>query len=69
MNDSIPVFHRRILNSKLASLQVAEDLQNHLVYDHSYTDNINLCITVLNLILSDLCLLQTKYEKQWIIII
>jgi hypothetical protein len=51
MNDSIPVFTGEYLNSKLASLQVAEDLQNHLVYDHSYTDNINLCITVLNLIL------------------
>ena len=51
MNDSIPVFTGEYLNGKLASLQVAEDLQNHLVYDHSYTDNINLCITVLNLIL------------------
>ena len=51
MNDSIPVFTGEYLNSKLASLQVAEDLQNHLVYDHSYTDNINLCITILNLIL------------------
>ena len=51
MNDSIPVFTGKYLNSKLASLQIAEDLQNHLVYDHSYTDNINLCITVLNLIL------------------
>jgi len=51
MNDSIPVFTGEYLNSKLASLQIAEDLQNHLVYDHSYTDNINLCITVLNLIL------------------
>ena len=51
MNDSIPVFTGEYLNSKLASMQIAEDLQNHLVYDHSYTDNINLCITVLNLIL------------------
>ena len=51
MNDSIPVFTGEYLNSKLASLQIAEDLQNHLVYDHSYTDNIKLCITVLNLIL------------------
>jgi len=51
MNDSIPVFTGEYLNSKLASMQIAEDLQNHLVFDHSYTDNINLCITVLNLIL------------------
>ena len=39
MNDSIPTFTGEYLNSKLASLQIAEDLQNHLVkYDHSYTD-------------------------------
>ena len=51
MNDSIPVFTGEYLNSKLASLQVAEDLQNHLVFDHSYTDHINLSITIVNLIL------------------
>ena len=51
MNDSIPTFTGEYLNSKLASLQIAEDLQNHLVYDHSYTDYINLSITVINLAL------------------
>ena len=51
MNDSIPAFTGEYLNSKLASLQIAEDLQNHLVYDHSYTDYINLSITVINLAL------------------
>ena len=51
MNDSIPTFTGEYLNSKIASLQIAEDLQNHLVYDHSYTDYINLSITVINLAL------------------
>ena len=39
------------LNERLEFTQVQEDLQNHLVYDHSYTDNINIGITMLNLIL------------------
>jgi len=39
------------LNERLEFTQVQEDLQNHLVFDHSYTDNINLGITVLNLVL------------------
>ena len=39
------------LNERLEFTQVQEDLQNHLVYDHSYTDNINIGITILNLIL------------------
>ena len=51
MNDSIPVFTGEYINSKLASMQIAEDLQNHLVFDHSYTDNINLSITIINLLL------------------
>ena len=51
MNDSIQVFTGEYINSKLASMQIAEDLQNHLVFDHSYTDNINLSITIINLLL------------------
>ena len=39
------------LNERLEFTQVQEDLQNHLVYDHSYTDNINIGVTMLNLIL------------------
>ena len=39
------------LNERLEFTQVQEDLQNHLVYDHSYTDNINIGVTILNLIL------------------
>ena len=39
------------LNERLEFTQVQEDLQNHLVFDHSYTDNINLGVTVLNLVL------------------
>ena len=50
MNDSIPTFTGEYLNSKLASLQIAEDLQNHLVYDHSYTDYITISLVVVNLI-------------------
>ena len=51
MNDNIAVFTGEYINSKLASMQIAEDLQNHLVFDHSYTDNINLSITIINLLL------------------
>ena len=50
MNDSIPTFTGEYLNSKLASMQIAEDLQNHLVYDHSYTDYITISLVVVNLI-------------------
>ena len=39
------------LNERLEFTQVQEDLQNHLVYDHSYADNINIGVTMLNLIL------------------
>ena len=52
MNDSIPIFTGEYLNSKLASLQIAEDLQNHLVYDHSYTDNLSLILVTINLALT-----------------
>ena len=51
MNDSIQVFTGEYINSKLSSMQIAEDLQNHLVFDHSYTNNINLSITIINLLL------------------
>jgi hypothetical protein len=47
----IPSFTGEQLNERLEFTQVQEDLQNHLVFDHSYTDNINLGVTVLNLIL------------------
>jgi hypothetical protein len=47
----IPSFTGEQLNERLEFTQVQEDLQNHLVYDHSYTDNINIGITILNLIL------------------
>ena len=47
----IPSFTGEQLNERLEFTQVQEDLQNHLVYDHSYTDNINIGITMLNLIL------------------
>ena len=47
----IPSFTGEQLNERLEFTQVQEDLQNHLVYDHSYTDNINISITILNLIL------------------
>ena len=50
MNDSIPVFTGEYLNSKLASMQIAEDLQNHLVFDHSYTDYITTSLVVINII-------------------
>ena len=47
----IKVFTGEELNERLEFTQVQEDLQNHLVYDHSYTDNINLSITIINLLL------------------
>jgi hypothetical protein len=47
----IPSFTGEQLNERLEFTQVQEDLQNHLVFDHSYTDNINLGVTVLNLVL------------------
>ena len=50
MNDSIPVFTGEYLNSKLASMQIAEDLQNHLVFDHSYTDYLTISLVVINII-------------------
>ena len=50
MNDSIPIFTGEYINSKLASMQIAEDLQNHLVYDHSYTDYITISLVIINLI-------------------
>ena len=49
MNDSIPVFSGEYINSKLASMQIAEDLQNHLVFDHSYTDYLSIALSVFNL--------------------
>ena len=52
MNDSIPVFTSEYINNKLASLQIAEDLQNHIVYDHSYTDNLSLILVTINLALT-----------------
>ena len=47
----IKVFTGEELNERLEFTQVQEDLQNHLVYDHNYTDNINLSITIINLLL------------------
>ena len=47
----IPSFTGEQLNERLEFTQVQEDLQNHLVYDHNYTDNINLSITIINLLL------------------
>ena len=47
----IPSFTGEQLNERLEFTQVQEDLQNHLVYDHTYTDNINLSITIINLLL------------------
>ena len=47
----IPSFTGEQLNERLEFTQVQEDLQNHLVYDHSYTDNINIGVTMLTLIL------------------
>ena len=52
MNDSIPVFTGEYINNKLALLQIAEDLQNHIVYDHSYTDNLSLILVTINLALT-----------------
>ena len=52
MNDSIPVFTGEYLNSKLASMQIAEDLQNHLVFDHSYTDYITISLVIINIIVT-----------------
>ena len=49
--EEIKVFTGAELNDALELHTIQTDLQNHLVFDHSYTDNINLCITVLNLIL------------------
>ena len=49
MNDSIPVFSGEYINSKLASMQIAEDLQNHLVFDHSYTDYLSIALSAFNL--------------------
>jgi hypothetical protein len=49
--EEIKVFTGAELNDALELHAIQTDLQNHLVFDHSYTDNINLCITVLNLIL------------------
>ena len=50
MNDSIQVFTGEYINSKLASMQIAEDLQNHLVFDHSYTDYLTISLVVINII-------------------
>jgi len=50
MNDSIPVFTGEYINSKLASMQIAEDLQNHLVFDHSYTDYTTTSLVIINII-------------------
>ena len=47
----IPSFTGEQLNERLEFTQVQEDLQNHLVYDHNYTDNINISITIINLLL------------------
>ena len=49
--EEIKVFTGAELNDALELHTIKTDLQNHLVFYHSYTDNINLCITVLNLIL------------------
>ena len=43
------VFTGAELNNKLEMLQVAEDLQNHLVFDHSYTNNLSIALSVFNL--------------------
>ena len=46
----IPVFTGEYINSKLASMQIAEDLQNHLVFDHSYTDYLTISLVIINII-------------------
>ena len=43
------VFTGAELNDKLEMSQVANDLQNHLVFDHSYTDNLSIALSVFNL--------------------
>ena len=43
------VFTGAELNNKLEMLQVAKDLQNHLVFDHSYTNNLSIALSVFNL--------------------
>ena len=48
-SDGTPVFSGEYINSKLASMQIEEDLQNHLVFDHSYTDNLSIALSVFNL--------------------
>ena len=50
MNDSIPMFTGEYINSKLASMKIAEDLQNHIVFDHSYTDYITISLVIINII-------------------
>ena len=45
------VFTGAELNDKLEMLQVAEDLQNHLVFDHSYTNNLSIALSVFNLVM------------------
>ena len=45
------VFTGAELNNKLEMLQVAEDLQNHLVFDHSYTNNLSIALSVFNLVM------------------
>ena len=48
-SDGTPVFSGEYIKSKLASMQIEEDLQNHLVFDHSYTDNLSIALSVFNL--------------------
>ena len=48
----IKVFTGAELNDALELHTIQTDLQNHLVFDHSYDDYINISITVLNLLLT-----------------
>ena len=47
--EEIKVFTGAELNDALELHTIQTDLQNHLVFDHSYNDYINISITVLNL--------------------
>ena len=45
------VFTGEQLNKRLELVEIKDNLQNHLVFDHSYTDYITPSITFLNLAL------------------
>tara|TARA_R110000737_G_C14381163_1_gene450546 strand:+ start:352 stop:687 length:336 start_codon:yes stop_codon:yes gene_type:complete len=50
-NDNAPtLFTGEELTNKLDMLQIAEDLQNHLVFDHSYTSYLTISLVIINII-------------------